>query len=79
LFFSIDAWMIGEIPLRLPLVDELFALGFVSEGANVVFLGPNGVGKTMLLRNLADGALHAEHAVVVRTASDLLADLIKQG
>jgi len=61
-----------------PLVEELFSLDFVREGANVVLLGPNGVGKTMLLRNLADRALHAGHAVIVRTASDLLADLIKQ-
>jgi len=61
-----------------PLVEDLFTLGFVAEGVNVVFLGPNGVGKTMLLRNLAHRALHAGHAVVVRSASDLLADLIKQ-
>jgi DNA replication protein DnaC len=60
------------------LIDDIFTLGFVTEGANVVFLGPNGVGKTMFLRNLADRALHSGHAVVVRTASDLLADLIKQ-
>lgn len=60
------------------LIEELFTLGFVEEGANVVFLGPNGVGKTMLLRNIADRALAAGHHVVVRTASDLLADLIKQ-
>jgi DNA replication protein DnaC len=60
------------------LVDELFTLEFVREGANVVLLGPNGVGKTMLLRNLADRALHAGHAVVARTASDLLGDLTKQ-
>jgi DNA replication protein DnaC len=45
---------------------------------NVVLLGPNGVGKTMLLRNLAHCALNAGHAVIVRSASDLLADLIKQ-
>jgi len=32
----------------------------------------------MLLRNIADRALNAGHHVVVRTASDLLADLIKQ-
>ena len=32
----------------------------------------------MILRNLADRALNAGHHVVVRTASDLLADLIKQ-
>jgi DNA replication protein DnaC len=60
------------------LVDELFTLTFITEGANVILLGPNGVGKTMLLRNLADCALHAGHAVVVRSASDLLADLVKQ-
>lgn len=54
-----------------PLIEELFTLGFIGEGANVV-------GKTMLLRNLADRALNAGHHVVVRTASDLLADLIKQ-
>jgi DNA replication protein DnaC len=60
------------------LIDELFTLDFVREGANVVLLGPNGVGKTMLLRNLADCALHAGHAVVARTASDLLGDLTKQ-
>ena len=61
-----------------PLVEDIFTLGFVAEGVNVVFLGPNGVGKTMFLRNLAHRALHAGHAVVVRSASDLLADLIKQ-
>ncbi len=60
------------------LVDELFTLDFMAEGANVILLGPNGVGKTMILRNLADRALHAGHSVVVRTASDLLGDLVKQ-
>lgn len=39
------------------LIDELFTRGFIAEGANVVFLGPNGVSKTMLLRNLADRSL----------------------
>ena len=30
--------------------EELLTLRFVAEGANVVLLGPNGVGKTMLPR-----------------------------
>ena len=50
-------WKLAEKDHDRVLIDELFTLDFLAEGANVVLLGPNGVGKTMLLRNLADRAL----------------------
>jgi DNA replication protein DnaC len=59
-------------------VDELFSLGFIEDGLNVILLGPNGVGKTMLLRNLAHHCLVRGHAVRVVSASDMLAELAAQ-
>jgi len=34
-------------------IEALFSLGFIEEAVNVVLIGPNGLGKTMLLKNLA--------------------------
>jgi DNA replication protein DnaC len=59
-------------------IDELFSLGFVNDGSNAILLGPNGVGKTMLLRNLAHQALLRGFSVRCTTASDMLADLAAQ-
>jgi DNA replication protein DnaC len=59
-------------------LEELFGLGFVAEGSNVVLLGPNGVGKTMMIRNLAQQAVMRGHAVCFTTASDMLSDLAAQ-
>jgi DNA replication protein DnaC len=43
-------------------IDDLFKLSFFEDGANSVLLGPNGVGKTLLLKNprpsLRDARLH---------------------
>ena len=44
-------------------IDELFTLKFVEEGVNAILLGPNGVGKTMLLRNIAHQATLRGHTV----------------
>lgn len=59
-------------------VEELFTLKFVEEGINAVLLGPNGVGKTMFLRNLAHQATLRGHTVRFTTASDMLSDLAAQ-
>lgn len=56
-------------------VDELFALDFVAEAANVILVGPNGIGKTMIAKNLAHQALLRGYTVRFTTASDMLHDL----
>jgi DNA replication protein DnaC len=59
-------------------IDELFALAFLKTGHNAVLVGPNGVGKTMILKNVAHQAVVRGHTVRFATASDMLADLAAQ-
>lgn len=59
-------------------IEELFGLGFMDDGTNPILVGPNGVGKTMILQNLAHHALVRGHTVRVTSASDMLADLAGQ-
>jgi DNA replication protein DnaC len=59
-------------------IEDIIKLGFVSEAANVVVVGPNGVGKTTIAANIAHQALLAGHTVVRITASEMLADLSAQ-
>lgn len=56
-------------------VEESFRLGFISQADNLVFIGPNGVGKTMLAQNLCYQAILAGMPALFVTASSLLADL----
>ncbi len=59
-------------------IEELFELGFIAEAANLVLVGSNGVGKTMIAKNLAHQALLAGHTARFITASELLNDLVAQ-
>lgn len=60
------------------LIEELFSLGFLEEAVNVVLIGPNGLGKTMLLKNLAHQAVLHGHSARFTLASDMLHDLAAQ-
>src|SRR5690349_21156148 len=53
-------------------VEELLGLGFIAEAANVVLIGSNGLGKTMLLKNLAYQAIVHGHSARFTQASDML-------
>lgn len=58
-----------------PAIEELMSLGFLKESANVVLVGPNGVGKSTLAKNLAHQVLIQGHTVLFATAGQLLGDL----
>jgi DNA replication protein DnaC len=56
-------------------IEGLMSLGFIAEAANVVLVGPNGVGKSTLVKNVAHQALIRGHTVRFTTAGELLGDL----
>ena len=55
------------------LLRDLATLRFVDQGGNILFIGPPGVGKTMLAIGLGHAAIDAGHRVYYTTAADLVA------
>jgi len=60
------------------LIEEVLALSFMEEPANVVLVGPNGVGKTMIAKNVAQNALVRGCTVHFTTAAEMLGQLSAQ-
>jgi len=56
-------------------IEALMTLDFITQGANVVLRGNNGVGKSMLAKNLAHQALVQGYTVRFTTAGEMLGDL----
>ena len=59
-------------------IEAALRLEFLEGGRNIVLVAPQGLGKTMIARNIAHQAAHAGHHVLFTTAAQLLLDLSAQ-
>ncbi len=55
--------------------EALMALDFLKDATNAILVGPNGVGKSTLARNIAHQALIHGHTVLFTSAGQLLGEL----
>jgi DNA replication protein DnaC len=58
-------------------VEDLFSLEFMREKSNVILLGTNGLGKTMIAKNLAHRAVTSGINTRFIKASDMLNELVE--
>ncbi|HEY5234670.1 MAG TPA: ATP-binding protein, partial [Rhabdochlamydiaceae bacterium] len=59
------------------LVEELFTLDFLKEQANIILVGTNGLGKTMIAQNLAYQSMISGKATKFVKGSQMLNELIE--
>jgi DNA replication protein DnaC len=60
------------------LIERTLTLDFLAEARNLVLVGRNGLGKTMIAQNLCHQAVLAGHSVLFRSAAALLEELHRQ-
>ena len=59
-------------------VNDLIQLNFLDQASNVILVGPNGVGKSTIARNIAHQAVLQGHSVLFIGASQMLNELAAQ-
>jgi DNA replication protein DnaC len=59
-------------------IERTLTLDFLGEARNLVLVGRNGLGKTMIAQNISHSAILAGHSVLFRSAAALLEDLHRQ-
>jgi DNA replication protein DnaC len=76
-----ERWSIESFPwkhqpgVKRATIEQLAELDFIAQGANVVFVGPTGVGKTGLASAILLKALHAGHRGLFIKAQDLFDEM----
>lgn len=59
-------------------VAGFMTLGFIQQTANLILVGPNGVGKSMIAQNIAHHAVTQGHSALFVNAAQMLGDLAAQ-
>lgn len=59
-------------------VSDLMTLGFIGDNANIILVGPNGTGKSMIAQNIAHHAVLQGHSALFINAAQMLGDLAAQ-
>lgn len=66
------------IKVERDVIERALTLDFIPEARNLVLVGRNGLGKTMIAQNICNAAVLAGHSVLFRSAAALLEDLHRQ-
>jgi DNA replication protein DnaC len=56
-------------------IDRVLTLDFIKEARNLILIGQNGLGKSMIAKNICHAAVLAGYSVLFRSASALIEDL----
>lgn len=59
-------------------IERSLTLDFIAEARNLILVGRNGLGKTMIAQNICHAAVLAGHSVLFRSAAALLEELHRQ-
>jgi DNA replication protein DnaC len=60
------------------IIERALTLDFIAEARNLVLVGRNGLGKTMIAQNICHAAVLAGHSVLFRSAAAILDELQRQ-
>jgi DNA replication protein DnaC len=66
------------VKIERDVIERTLTLDFLGEARNLVLVGRNGLGKTMIAQNISHNAVLAGHSVLFRSAAALLEELHRQ-
>lgn len=61
------------------IIERALTLDFLAEARNLIVVGRNGLGKTMIAQNICHAAVLAGYSVLFRSAAAILEELQRQG